>query len=55
MPAQCLAGANHNFLLTERRRHYLRYLGGLAFFEVRCREGHPLCLHVRKLLAASSP
>jgi hypothetical protein len=31
---QGLAAANHNFLLTERRRHYLRYLGGLTFFEV---------------------
>ena len=36
-PWQCLASANHNFLLTERRRHYLRYNGGLTFFEVRCR------------------
>ncbi|KAG2491482.1 hypothetical protein HYH03_010266 [Edaphochlamys debaryana] len=34
LPWQWLAGANHNFLLTERRRHYLRYLGGLTFFEV---------------------
>ncbi|PNH01750.1 hypothetical protein TSOC_012330, partial [Tetrabaena socialis] len=34
VPWQWLAGANHNFLLTERRRHYLRYLGGLTFFEV---------------------
>ncbi|KAK9830964.1 hypothetical protein WJX81_003304 [Elliptochloris bilobata] len=33
-PWQCLASANHNFLLTERRRHYLRYNGGLTFFEV---------------------
>lgn len=32
---QWLASANHNFLLTERRRHMLRYLGGLTFFEVR--------------------
>lgn len=31
---QVLAGANHNFLLTERRRHYLRYMGGLSYFEV---------------------
>lgn len=36
-PWQCLASANHNFLLTERRRHYLRYNGGLTFFEVRGR------------------
>ncbi len=32
---QMLAAVNHNFLLTERRRHYLRYLGGLSWFEVR--------------------
>ena len=35
VPWQSLAAMNHNFLLTERRRHYLRYLGGLTFFEVR--------------------
>ncbi|EFJ44247.1 hypothetical protein VOLCADRAFT_65021, partial [Volvox carteri f. nagariensis] len=34
VPWQWLASANHNFLLTERRRHYLRYLGGLTYFEV---------------------
>ena len=34
VPWQSLAAMNHNFLLTERRRHYLRYLGGLTFFEV---------------------
>ena len=33
VPWQSLAAMNHNFLLTERRRHYLRYLGGLTFFE----------------------
>lgn len=32
-PPQWLAVTNHNFHLTERRRHYLRYVGGLAFFE----------------------
>lgn len=31
---QVLASANHNFTMTERRRFYLRYLGGLAYFEV---------------------
>ena len=45
LPWQSLASMNHNFLLTERRRHYLRYAGGLTFFEV-----HPLqsvcCMHV---------
>ena len=35
VPCQSLASMNHNFLLTERRRHYLRYNGGLTFFEVR--------------------
>lgn len=34
VPWQSLASMNHNFLLTERRRHYLRYAGGLTFFEV---------------------
>lgn len=34
MPWQALASANHNFLLTERRRNYLRYAGGLSFFEI---------------------
>ena len=34
VPWQSMAAMNHNFLLTERRRHYLRYLGGLTFFEV---------------------
>lgn len=34
VPWQGLAVANHNFLLTERRRHYLRYCGGLSFFEI---------------------
>ena len=34
VPWQSLASINHNFLLTERRRHYLRYAGGLTFFEV---------------------
>jgi hypothetical protein len=33
-PVQALANANSNFLLTERRRHYLRYLGALTFFEI---------------------
>lgn len=36
VPWQSLASINHNFLLTERRRHYLRYAGGLTFFEVCC-------------------
>ena len=35
VPWQSLAAMNHNFLLTERRRHYLRYAGGLTFFEVK--------------------
>eukprot|EP00775_Hariotina_reticulata_P005862 gene5862-6103_t len=34
VPWQYLAAANHNFLLTERRRHYLRYAGALSFFEI---------------------
>lgn len=34
VPWQVLASINHNFLLTERRRFYLRYQGGLTFFEV---------------------
>lgn len=34
VPWQMLAGINHNFLLTECKRHFLRYNGGLAYFEV---------------------
>ncbi|MBD2346930.1 iron-containing redox enzyme family protein [Anabaena subtropica] len=34
VPWEVLACANHNFLLTERRRYYLRYSGGLTYFEV---------------------
>jgi hypothetical protein len=29
-----LASINHNFLLTECKRYFLRYNGGLAYFEV---------------------
>jgi hypothetical protein len=29
-----MAAANQNFLITERRRHYLRYTGALTFFEI---------------------
>lgn len=34
VPWQVLASINHNFLLTDRKVHYLRYNGGLTFFEV---------------------
>lgn len=34
VPWQALASTNHNFLLTECKRHFLRYNGGLAYFEV---------------------
>ncbi|KAF8068326.1 hypothetical protein HT031_002013 [Scenedesmus sp. PABB004] len=34
LPWAWLAGANANFLLTERRAHYLRYAGALTFFEI---------------------
>lgn len=34
VPWQVLASINHNFLLTERKRHFLRYNGGLAYFEI---------------------
>jgi hypothetical protein len=34
VPWQMLAGINHNFLLTECKRYFLRYNGGLAYFEV---------------------
>ena len=29
-----LANCNHNYLVSGRRRHYLRNMGGLTFFEV---------------------
>lgn len=32
---QVLADINHNFYITNRRRHYLVYMGGLTLFEVR--------------------
>ncbi|MCC2691588.1 iron-containing redox enzyme family protein [Nodularia sp. LEGE 04288] len=34
VPWEVLACANHNFLLTERKRDFLRYAGGLTYFEV---------------------
>jgi hypothetical protein len=34
VPWEVLASINHNFLLTECKRHFLRYNGGLAYFEV---------------------
>lgn len=34
VPWEVLASINHNFLLTERRRHFLRYNGGLTYFEI---------------------
>lgn len=34
VPWEALATTNHNFLLTECKRHFLRYNGGLAYFEV---------------------
>lgn len=34
VPWEVLACANHNFLLTQRKRHFLRYNGGLTYFEV---------------------
>ncbi len=34
VPWEVLACGNHNFLLTERKRHFLRYNGGLTYFEI---------------------
>lgn len=34
VPWEVLACANHNFLMTERKRYFLRYNGGLMYFEV---------------------
>ncbi len=34
VPWQVLASINHNFILTERKRHFLRYNGGLTYFEI---------------------
>jgi len=34
VPWEVLACANHNFLLTERKIYFLRYNGGLTYFEV---------------------
>ena len=34
VPWQVLAGINHSFLLSERKRFYLRYVGGLLYTEI---------------------
>ena len=34
VPWEVLACANHNFLMTERKIYFLRYNGGLTYFEV---------------------
>lgn len=34
VPWEVLACANHNFLITECKRHFIRYNGGLTYFEV---------------------
>lgn len=34
LPWESLANCNHNYLMSGRRRHYLRNMGGLTFFEV---------------------
>ncbi|MBF2072573.1 MAG: iron-containing redox enzyme family protein [Synechococcales cyanobacterium C42_A2020_086] len=34
VPWEGLASINHNFLLTERKRHFLRYNGGFTYFEI---------------------
>lgn len=34
VPWQVLAGINHSFLLSERKRHFLRYIGGLLHTEI---------------------
>lgn len=34
VPWEVLASINHNFLLTERKRYFLRYNGGLTYFEI---------------------
>jgi len=34
VPWEVLASINHNFLLTERKRNFLRYNGGLTYFEI---------------------
>ena len=34
VPWPVLAGINHSFLLSERKRHFLRYVGGLLYTEI---------------------
>lgn len=34
VPWEVIASANHNFLLTQRKRYFLRYNGGLTYFEI---------------------
>jgi hypothetical protein len=37
VPWEVIACANHNFLLTQRKRHFLRYNGGLTYLKL---QGH---------------
>ena len=34
VPWEVLASINHNFLLTQRKRNFLRYIGGFTYFEI---------------------
>lgn len=34
VPWQVLASINHNFLMTQRKRNFLRYIGGFTYFEI---------------------
>ena len=34
VPWQVLASINHNFFITQRKRHLLRYVGGFTYFEI---------------------
>jgi hypothetical protein len=38
-----MAAANQNFLITERRRHYLKYAGALSFFEINGPSVYKVC------------
>jgi hypothetical protein len=48
IPWQVLAAINHSFLLSERKRHFLRYIGGLLYTEISV----PSAFHAYRTCAA---
>ena len=55
VPWEVLACANHNFLVTERKRYFLRYSGGLTYFEVAGPAAYKNYLAAAQRLGLSEP